>query len=212
VVITEVESALEKMIHKSVDAHLLGELQQGMRLVEEVLGNGRSFRIPVNKDEFGSGMDAAERQIFGFTVRIPNPGFTFGAFTELIEVIDPVLRHHHLGPGNGTVPDIACRHTVPFCVRVRSAEYLDHKFLGEVCAYLLVGADDDVVLVGIPTLLKLPYGIRIDEWRKNAALVMVAKQSVFEYGVRLTDDLESWGVFGRFHGYEVLIKFKVLGL
>ena len=103
-------------------------------------------------------------------MRIEDPGLALGPFEEVEEGLHPALGGGDLRPGYGALSDVAVRGGMTGSEHGGFPEDLDNEFLGEVGADFLMGADEDVVLRGVPRLPEGLHGVGMDEGGNHASI------------------------------------------
>ena len=121
-----------------------------MSLVEEVLGNGRCSGVAKDNNELGLGMHAANRQVLIRRMCVPKAFRSGCSLQEFPEVSSSTLRVHDFRPGHCAVPNVTCAHGVIGSIVLGRAQDLDDELFGQVSADLLMGANADVIFIGIP--------------------------------------------------------------
>ena len=111
-------------------------------------------------------MDAANGHVVVTAVHVPSPRSVVGLGDVLGNVSPSMLRNGNLGPRHGSMTDVPGVVDVGLTLQALMEQF-HHELFGQMGPNLLVCADENIMLVSVPTPRQVRIGLYVDEGRKD---------------------------------------------
>ena len=109
---------------------------------------------------------------------VKDAGLAIGLLQEGVKGGQAFLRHHDFWPWHCGLADVAVGGGMGVFENARLAQDLHYVLLGEVGAHFLVGADDDVIGLGVPCIAQQIDGLGVDEGGNHAPGIAGVQESM----------------------------------